>query len=87
MTGSGQGDGLNYIKYEGNPVLTGADVPEGFSVNDFRDPKIFRNTDGISFECSGQDCFQRPAGAVRKGTRAEMERFQLLCYSGRWWKE
>ena len=40
------GDGLNYVKYEGNPVLTGADVPEGFSVNDFRDPKIFRNADG-----------------------------------------
>ena len=40
------GDGENYVKYEGNPVLTGADVPEGFSVNDFRDPKIFRNADG-----------------------------------------
>ena len=40
------GDGENYVKYEGNPVLTGADVPEGFSVNDFRDPKVFRNGDG-----------------------------------------
>lgn len=40
------GDGVNYVKYEGNPVLTGNDVPEGFSVNDFRDPKIFRNADG-----------------------------------------
>ena len=40
------GDGMNYIKYEDNPVLTGADVPEGFSANDFRDPKVFRNADG-----------------------------------------
>ena len=40
------GDGLNYVKYEGNPVLTGADVPEGFSIHDFRDPKIFRHPDG-----------------------------------------
>ena len=44
------GDGVNYVKYEGNPVLTGADVPKGFSENDFRDPKIFRNADG-SFGC------------------------------------
>lgn len=40
------GDGMNYTKYEGNPVLTGANVPEGFSANDFRDPKVFRNADG-----------------------------------------
>ena len=40
------GDGLNYEKYEGNPVLTGADLPEGFSLSDFRDPKIWRKSDG-----------------------------------------
>ena len=40
------GDGMNYTKYEDNPVLTGVDVPEGFSANDFRDPKVFRNADG-----------------------------------------
>ena len=44
------GDGLNYEKYAGNPVLTGKDVPAGFSVNDFRDPKIFRDADG-SYGC------------------------------------
>lgn len=35
------GDGVNYQKYEGNPVLTAADLPEGGSVVDFRDPKIW----------------------------------------------
>lgn len=35
------GDGVNYEKYEGNPVLTGDDVPEGGSHTDFRDPKIW----------------------------------------------
>ena len=44
------GDGVNYVKYEGNPVITGGDVPAGFSVHDFRDPKLFRNPDG-SFGC------------------------------------
>lgn len=40
------GDGLNYEKYEGNPVLTGADIPAGSSTSDFRDPKIWRKSDG-----------------------------------------
>lgn len=40
------GDGLTYEKYEGNPVITAADIPEGSSVSDFRDPKIWRKSDG-----------------------------------------
>ncbi|MGM9538335.1 MAG: glycoside hydrolase family 32 protein [Candidatus Onthomonas sp.] len=36
------GDGVNYEKYEGNPVLSGKDLPEGGSALDFRDPKIWR---------------------------------------------
>ena len=33
------GDGLDYEKYAGNPVLTAKDLPEGASKADFRDPK------------------------------------------------
>ena len=40
------GDGVNYEKYSGNPVLTAADIPEGGSKVDFRDPKIWREEDG-----------------------------------------
>lgn len=36
------GDGVNYEKYEGNPVITADDVPDGGSVHDFRDPHIWR---------------------------------------------
>lgn len=36
------GDGVNYEKYEGNPVIRGEDVPNGGSVYDFRDPHIWR---------------------------------------------
>ena len=39
------GDGMDYEKYEGNPVLTGKDLPEGGSVIHFRDPKIWREGD------------------------------------------
>ena len=35
------GDGIDYEKYEGNPVLDAKDVPEGNSALDFRDPKIW----------------------------------------------
>ena len=37
------GDGVDYEKYENNPVLTAADLPEGGSAVDFRDPKIWRD--------------------------------------------
>ena len=35
------GDGVNYEKFEGNPILTEKDLPEGSSRYDFRDPKIW----------------------------------------------
>ena len=40
------GDGVNYEKYEGNPVLTEADLPPLGSRFDFRDPKLLRARDG-----------------------------------------
>lgn len=39
------GDGINYEKYEANPVLTQKDLPEGGSAIDFRDPKIWKEGD------------------------------------------
>ncbi len=40
------GNGIQYEKYEGNPVLTEKDLPEGGSRHDFRDPKLLRCADG-----------------------------------------
>lgn len=40
------GDGVNYVKVEGNPVIDGSSLPEGSSTSDFRDPKIWREDDG-----------------------------------------
>lgn len=39
------GNGVDYEKSERNPVITGADLPEGGSIIDFRDPKIWREGD------------------------------------------
>lgn len=44
------GDGVDYEKYEKNPVLDEKDLPEGCSRFDFRDPKIWRKEDG-TYRC------------------------------------
>ena len=40
------GDGTDFEKYEGNPVIDETLLPEGASRRDFRDPKIVRQADG-----------------------------------------
>ena len=35
------GNGLDYQKYEHNPVITPEMLPEGSSTEDFRDPKLW----------------------------------------------
>ena len=40
------GDGVDYVKYEKNPVLSEKDVPDGGSRFDFRDPKMWQEEDG-----------------------------------------
>lgn len=44
------GDGVDYEKYEGNPVLDEHDIPEGGSRFDFRDPKVWQKSDG-TYRC------------------------------------
>lgn len=51
------GNGVDYEKYENNPVLDEDDLPEGSSRSDFRDPKIGRKSDGTYFCVAGS----RPA--------------------------
>ena len=40
------GDGVDYEKLAVNPVIDASQLPEGGSVHDFRDPKIWRDSDG-----------------------------------------
>ncbi len=41
-----KGDGIDYRKGEENPIITGESLPEGSSLEDFRDPKVWREDDG-----------------------------------------
>ena len=47
------GDGVNYEKWENNPVLEAGDLPEGGSTVDFRDPKVWRDPDGRFYAVIG----------------------------------
>ena len=40
------GDGVNYEKYAGNPVISGEQLPEGGDIENFRDPGIWKDADG-----------------------------------------
>ena len=57
------GNGLDYEKFSGNPVLTEKDLPEGGSRFDFRDPKMWREADG-SFRCVAGNCNGEGDGRV-----------------------
>lgn len=41
-----KGDGIDYRKGEENPIITGESLPEGSSLEDFRDPKVWREDEG-----------------------------------------
>ena len=41
-------DGVNFVKYENNPVIDEKLLPDGTAVQDFRDPKLFEK-DGIYY--------------------------------------
>ena len=40
------GNGTDYEKYEGNPIISEKDLPQGGSIHEFRDPFIFSNGAG-----------------------------------------
>ena len=44
------GDGVNYVKYEGNPVIGSENLTPGASIEHFRDPKIWQCEDG-TYRC------------------------------------
>ena len=76
-----EGDGLDYRKYEGNPVLDERCLPEGMSRNDFRDPKIWREENG-TYRCIAGTCDRNRIGSLllfnsRDGYKWEFESILL----------
>lgn len=80
------GDGKEYVKYEGNPVLDASDLPEGSRRFDFRDPKIWRGSDGM-FRCVAGNCTEEKDGRIllfksHDGVKWKFEKI-LISNSGR----
>lgn len=44
------GDGINYKKVEENPVIDSTDLPKNMSTEDFRDPKVWEESENL-FKC------------------------------------
>lgn len=57
------GDGLDYVKYENNPVMDNSILPEGASKYDFRDPKIWKEKDG-TYKCIVANCDMEHDGYI-----------------------
>ncbi|MDE6589698.1 MAG: glycoside hydrolase family 32 protein, partial [Oscillospiraceae bacterium] len=86
------GDGVDYEKYGGNPVLGAAELPEGGSSIDFRDPKIWQEEDGTYYavignrteDTSGSILLYRSADALKW----ELVRILDRCYNqyGKMWE-
>ena len=57
------GDGRDYEKYQKNPVLDKKDLPDNASRYDFRDPKLWRASDG-TFRCVIGNCTAEGDGQI-----------------------
>ena len=72
------GDGVNYEKYPGNPILDGSDLPEGGSVLDFRDPKVWQDPDG-TFYMVASNRTPDGSGAIRLFTSPNGTHWTYTC--------
>ena len=56
------GDGMDYEKYPENPVIDRTKLPEGASIYDFRDPKIWK--EGDTYYCVVGNCTEDKDGQI-----------------------
>ena len=57
------GDGVDYVKYRGNPVIDEKLLPEGASTEHFRDPKMWIEEDG-TFRCVAGSLDENKLGQI-----------------------
>lgn len=72
-----KGDGLNYRKYEGNPVIAGKNIPEGGSTENFRDPKIWK--EGEFYYLVAGNCNAEKNGQILLYQSSNLEQWEFLA--------
>ena len=53
------GDGIDYVKYEGNPVIDSSQLPKGGDHKNFRDPGIWKDQNGYHAVIGNQNADER----------------------------
>lgn len=75
-------DGINFVKYEGNPVIT---APEGIPKDFFRDPKVWKHEDTYYMICGANKDGMAQALLYKSKDMLEWEFFNVLAESrGEW---
>ena len=72
------GDGLDYVKYDGNPVISSDMLPEGFNPEHFRDPKIWRGDDGVYHAVMGARTYEGD-GSILQYRSADLLHWEFEC--------
>lgn len=70
------GDGVDYEKLPSNPVITADALPEGSSLEDFRDPKVWQ--DGEHFYAVIGSRNQDGSGQIPLFSSVDMERWEFV---------
>lgn len=81
------GDGLNYEKIEKNPVITGDMLPEGSSVEDFRDPKVWKDEQDGRFYAVIGSRHADTSGQLALFSSPDMREWRFECVMDRCHKE
>jgi beta-fructofuranosidase len=71
-------DGINFKKYENNPVIK---VPEGYEADNFRDPKVWKHGDFFYLVCGGKKDNLAKALLYRSKDLKKWEFFNVLAES------
>ena len=72
------GNGVEYEKIENNPVVTANMLPEGSSLEDFRDPKVWQDGDNYYMVIGAQMKNGRGSVALCSSKDAENWKFELV---------
>lgn len=72
-------DGINFVKYENNPVIP--HPPEGYDVSNFRDPKVWKHGDTFYLVCSGKENDLAKALLYKSKNLKDWEFFNVLVES------
>lgn len=71
------GDGLDFVKYESNPILDASSLPEGCSPADFRDPKVWMENGRYNMVVASRH--EQDAGSILLYQSTDGHKWNYVC--------